>query len=408
MTSYPCPYRKRNPARFNIREHEACARAPFDSIRALKQHIIHYHRRNTAFHQCRRCKERFQTEDELEEHVLLPKDRMCEVKELCLDDYEDGITEKTASILAASDADDAGPWDWQAIWRLLFPNDPEIPDAEFHPVAELAEAEQTFDEGQGSLKDELREKLQLLLPGPVDPSYLGFLTGQLELVFETHRINVIKRTLDRCRSNVGRSEFSQARPAEQPSAPKKPSRRSRRSTLLQAFQGGTHAPSRRESSAGGAARNDEGHQLCEQSASPPRSAESPFSAARTPSPHAGRPSSSLSAAGACDSRDSGIGLPCEASSLGPCQRSAAAHDGNRYHRRQQVQRAQCQHKHGGGKDHRRVSAFQSRLTVQTQELHLTYAGSAAGGGGGGDDDGGGGFSPESFKQRLLRQQLMGA
>jgi hypothetical protein len=33
---YPCPFRKRNPARFNIRDHEGCARAPFDSIHRLK------------------------------------------------------------------------------------------------------------------------------------------------------------------------------------------------------------------------------------------------------------------------------------------------------------------------------------------------------------------------------------
>jgi hypothetical protein len=36
MASYSCPFRKRNPARFNIRDHETCARAPFDSIRGLK------------------------------------------------------------------------------------------------------------------------------------------------------------------------------------------------------------------------------------------------------------------------------------------------------------------------------------------------------------------------------------
>ena len=33
---YPCPFRKRNPARFNVRDHEGCARAPFDSILRLK------------------------------------------------------------------------------------------------------------------------------------------------------------------------------------------------------------------------------------------------------------------------------------------------------------------------------------------------------------------------------------
>lgn len=36
MPSYPCPFRQRNPARFNIRDHEACARGPFDSILGLR------------------------------------------------------------------------------------------------------------------------------------------------------------------------------------------------------------------------------------------------------------------------------------------------------------------------------------------------------------------------------------
>lgn len=34
--SYPCPFRKRNPARFNIRAYEACARDSFGSIKSLK------------------------------------------------------------------------------------------------------------------------------------------------------------------------------------------------------------------------------------------------------------------------------------------------------------------------------------------------------------------------------------
>jgi len=33
---YTCPFRKRNPVRFNIRDHGACASAPFSSISALR------------------------------------------------------------------------------------------------------------------------------------------------------------------------------------------------------------------------------------------------------------------------------------------------------------------------------------------------------------------------------------
>ena len=36
MASYPCPFRKRNPVRFNIRDHETCARDSFGSIQGLK------------------------------------------------------------------------------------------------------------------------------------------------------------------------------------------------------------------------------------------------------------------------------------------------------------------------------------------------------------------------------------
>ena len=35
-TSYPCPFRKRNPARFNVREHGACAKDVFGSVLGLR------------------------------------------------------------------------------------------------------------------------------------------------------------------------------------------------------------------------------------------------------------------------------------------------------------------------------------------------------------------------------------
>jgi hypothetical protein len=33
---YPCPFRKRNPVRFNVRDHERCAKAPFGTIQELR------------------------------------------------------------------------------------------------------------------------------------------------------------------------------------------------------------------------------------------------------------------------------------------------------------------------------------------------------------------------------------
>lgn len=36
---YPCPFRKRNPVRFNIRDHERCAKGPFGSMSELRSVI---------------------------------------------------------------------------------------------------------------------------------------------------------------------------------------------------------------------------------------------------------------------------------------------------------------------------------------------------------------------------------
>jgi hypothetical protein len=35
-TQYPCPFRKRNPVRFNVRDHGRCANAPFNSMYELR------------------------------------------------------------------------------------------------------------------------------------------------------------------------------------------------------------------------------------------------------------------------------------------------------------------------------------------------------------------------------------
>lgn len=43
-TQYPCPFRKRNPVRFNVRVYERCARAPFSSMTELKYVTGHPHR----------------------------------------------------------------------------------------------------------------------------------------------------------------------------------------------------------------------------------------------------------------------------------------------------------------------------------------------------------------------------
>ncbi|KAL1838074.1 hypothetical protein VTJ49DRAFT_3094 [Mycothermus thermophilus] len=280
---YPCPFRKRNPVRFNVRDHEACARAPFGSIPALIHHIITHHRRQASTHQCRRCKTRFASETALETHLMLPRDQICDAEPSPHDDPEDGIPEGIFRLLVAKEDALQDWWTWESIWQLVFSDDLEVPDpgmhpsyqpstthrqlpeetsrdyaqkayhaADFQPVVELDEVEQAFDDEQDALKDSLREKLRLLIPSAGDDDYLRFLAGQIELVFETHRANVMKQCRSRvCGTGAGpgnetptfglglglvldAESLDQQR--NQPSkASGKPNRRSRRSTLLQAL-----------------------------------------------------------------------------------------------------------------------------------------------------------------------------
>ncbi|KAL2259277.1 hypothetical protein VTK26DRAFT_7111 [Humicola hyalothermophila] len=231
QTWFPCPFRKRNPVRFNIRDHERCARGAFPSLSKVRHHIILYHQRPQSPFQCPRCKFGFDSETALQNHLVVPKGQMCEVKVAQMSDPEDGITEQIRLKLARYD-DGEDVWTWDKIWQLVFPEDTEALAPDFEPVVELVEAEHVFDEGQDTLKAALRDKLRLLLPNTVDDQYCNFLASQLDLIFETHRVNMARECLARCRNG------------EHHNVPRRPNRRSRRNTLLQGLHRSTPEPSR--------------------------------------------------------------------------------------------------------------------------------------------------------------------
>ncbi|EAQ85338.1 hypothetical protein CHGG_09352 [Chaetomium globosum CBS 148.51] len=364
-----------------------------------------------------------------------------------------------------ADSDSTSTWD--GVWTLLFPDDLEVPDSDFTPVTEQVEVEQAFDEGQDMLKESLREKLQLLLPEALNTDYLSFLTGQLELVFETHKVNMMKQSLGRCSSTVSGAQPSRTQKAEQPSPPRKPNRRSRRSTILQNI----HRNSTQDPTLGPACRRashmssingnnkrasrpfSEQSFLCRADLQLPTTvtAETHTTAATTPPPMeqrhhpAARPSThdntGINAlSNPRDSRDSGISMPCDACALEPC----ACVDHHQQIKGDVEPADGCNNDDGKWEEEhhdpppRRASpggrpAFprRSRLSIQTADLHLRgrswgLGGWEGDGDGDGDGDGeghagaagvekegesgggdGGGFSPESFKQRLLRGRLMG-
>ncbi|KAL2193652.1 hypothetical protein P885DRAFT_72040 [Corynascus similis CBS 632.67] len=138
ITNFSCPYRKRNPLRFNVRDYYVCATHSFADMSQLKKHIRAHHppvQRNAGPFLCPRCCQGFVSKNDLDSHL-----RQLEVCRVSFDsggaDPEDGITQKIISSLEARSLK-AKIDNWVSLWKLLFPGDQVIPDPVFVPVMEI-------------------------------------------------------------------------------------------------------------------------------------------------------------------------------------------------------------------------------------------------------------------------------
>ncbi|KAI3392042.1 hypothetical protein diail_6316 [Diaporthe ilicicola] len=202
---YSCPFRKRDPVMFNVRDHEHCAKRPFFGMSELKHHIRTHHRECGLPHSCPRCKAGFQSSSDLAAHLMVPVDQMCEPNSAASDDaVEDGISEDMDRALA-----DRTPRksirSWEQIWKLLFPHDTSALDSEYLPVVEMVEMEQKLDDSQNELRADLSESLRKLLPDQSE-DVCFFLAGQFQLVFEQHRAKVNRK----CRNSASGASGSAA------------------------------------------------------------------------------------------------------------------------------------------------------------------------------------------------------
>ncbi|KAK0718599.1 hypothetical protein B0T26DRAFT_333724 [Lasiosphaeria miniovina] len=133
---WPCPYRKRNPLRFNLNDHPSCALHPFQDI---KTHIRDFHQLGDR-HRCPRCKKVLLDSRQYDAHLQLPIEQMCALSsETPPRDFEDGITVDLDTLLARVSSYE--PWatqlrggrsagvvhQWALLWAALFPEDIRVP-----------------------------------------------------------------------------------------------------------------------------------------------------------------------------------------------------------------------------------------------------------------------------------------
>ncbi|KAK3333025.1 hypothetical protein B0T19DRAFT_473783 [Cercophora scortea] len=163
-----CPFRKRNPLRFNTRAHQSCALRSFSDISQVKRHVKAFHNKpaNSPF-SCPACLRDFKTKEEYKDHLELPPSLLCipaAIEEIHFgEDPEDGITARIADLLSERLAINKIQ-DWDRLWTTLFPMDQTIPDGEFVPPIEIDEFMAKLHRNWPQFEHNLERAVDAILP----------------------------------------------------------------------------------------------------------------------------------------------------------------------------------------------------------------------------------------------------
>ncbi|KAK1624698.1 hypothetical protein BDP81DRAFT_437231 [Colletotrichum phormii] len=125
---YSCPFRKRNPCRFNARDFDPCANKSYKDMAELKRHISAEHGNQS----CTYCGQPRRGEDHPPEDCLHNRQSNPNPDPK---DPEDGVDNRKDKVLRSRTAG-CKIQTWRQLWNLLFPDDEEVPCQSFDPVIE--------------------------------------------------------------------------------------------------------------------------------------------------------------------------------------------------------------------------------------------------------------------------------
>ncbi|KAF8846433.1 hypothetical protein BDZ45DRAFT_812329 [Acephala macrosclerotiorum] len=128
-----CPYRKKDPRKYSVRDWRSCALTPHETVARVKSHLYRLHR----VFPCQRCKENFRSQEEVIQH--LNGLESCPLRDIRL---PEGITSETVEKLRSrkkTSKDQTEQERWKEIYKLLF-KDELIPSPYFEPVQEIAQS----------------------------------------------------------------------------------------------------------------------------------------------------------------------------------------------------------------------------------------------------------------------------
>ncbi|KAK4452022.1 hypothetical protein QBC34DRAFT_38242 [Podospora aff. communis PSN243] len=129
---YACPFRKHDPATYNIHDHDICALRSWESVSRMKEHL---YRKHCKVH-CQRCKQVFRKQSELAAHAMRPES--CRLREgngpadISAQQELQLKSKKYASRYQSEEEK------WREVYRLLFPGEHIPSPSDTRPDPELA------------------------------------------------------------------------------------------------------------------------------------------------------------------------------------------------------------------------------------------------------------------------------
>ncbi|RSL97706.1 hypothetical protein CEP52_010747 [Fusarium oligoseptatum] len=134
--NFSCPYRRRNPRVFNVRDFPTCAQNSFSSITLVKRHVMAAHQAKDFNTQCETCSAWFRTEKALNSHI---NNRSCSnLLFPAVDEHDKGITDDIENKLRDRRSR-TKVLNWDDLWRTIFPSSQVIGSSDFVPVREHGE-----------------------------------------------------------------------------------------------------------------------------------------------------------------------------------------------------------------------------------------------------------------------------
>lgn len=222
-----CPYRKKNPLRFNVRDNRLCALTVFSDTAELRRHIASFHRRpeNLQQHRCPRCQTLFPAANNLTEHLLFRNNVLCDIVDAATVssdvsygnigdrsstgssssyqmqiDPEDGIDAATAEKLRSKKGrvSDSVEVQWLKIWELLFP-DTVVQSYDFTAVIEHHELLEKYRDSLPTLRG------SLLCTGLSDRGL-----DTLDHILTNHMLDLFEKCNDDGRKTDYRNRYKQS------------------------------------------------------------------------------------------------------------------------------------------------------------------------------------------------------